>query len=595
MHRGPLQVAGKLDRHRNNRRTRSANNMNIETLLNWGEPRNVTTARGERVLRIALPDAAFWGDWKRNKTALQNAGISPRKGRDGWEVCWWFDPAAVSPAAIVEQPQASVATVTPAAAVVAPSMNWSDEQNAIFNWFATGTDCLVVQARAGTGKTTTIKQAFSVAPEETMLYAVFNKKNQIEAQEKITDKRVDVRTLHSLGYRFIKQVWSNAQPDDAVEKDRIADACPGIPDEPAQAVERLVGFAKNIFLAPSKADLENLANERAIFSAEEENGWTVAKLAAVAFDALAAARERDAQGRVSFNDMVWLPVAMNWVRPCFDLVVVDEAQDMNMPQLEMAVRACSAGGRICVVGDDRQAIYGFRGAAQDGMGLMKTRLNATTLGLTTTYRCPKSVVAIAAEIVTDYKAADSAPKGIVDNIGVDRLNESLKVGDAVLSRLNAPLVSTCLNLLRNGVPAKIEGRDIGRQLVGMVRKLNAKSVPDFLRKLHTWGEKQIKRVSVGRNAESKAALVRDQVDCLSAIAEGAKSIFDIETRLNNLFADVGGNKSFVVLSSVHKAKGLEWNRVFLLASTFRKNKGDEEANIYYVAVTRAKKHLTFAE
>lgn len=563
--------------------------MNIETLLNWGEPRNMTTVRGDRVLRIAQPDAAFWGEWKRNKSALQNAGISPRKGRDGWEVCWWFNPAAVAPEPIVEAP-----AVSAVATVETPSMNWSDEQTAIFNWFATGTGCLVVQARAGTGKTTTIKQAFNVAPEAKMLYAVFNKKNQVEAQEKITDARVDVRTLHSLGYRFIKQVWSNAQPDDAVEMDRILDACPGIPEEPAQAVERLVGFAKNIFLAPSKTDLENLANERAIFSAEEENGWTVAKLAAVAFDALASAKVRDSQGRVSFNDMVWLPVAMNWVRPCFDLVVVDEAQDMNMPQLEMAVRACSAGGRVCVVGDDRQAIYGFRGAAQDGMGLMKMRLNAATLGLTTTYRCPKSVVAIASEIVTDYKAADSAPEGVVDEINLCALNQSLQVGDAVLSRLNAPLVSTCLGLLRNGVPAKIEGRDIGRQLIGMVRKLKARSVPDFLKKLNIWGEKQIKRVSVGRNAESKVALVRDQVECLSAIAEGANSIFDIETRLNNLFADVGGNKAFVVLSSVHKAKGLEWNRVFLLSGTFRKNKGQEEANIYYVAVTRAKKHLTFA-
>lgn len=569
------------------------NYMNIETLLNWGEPRNMTTVRGDRVLRVAQPDAAFWGEWKRNKTALQNAGISPRKGRDGWEVCWWFDPAKVVSDAIVEQQTATAETVAPVAPITTDVI-YSAEQIAIFGWFETGTGHLVVKARAGVGKTFTIVRGMVMSSAAKILYLVFNKKNQIEAQEKIKDPRVDTRTEHSHGFRCIKRVWSNAQPDDAVEMDRIIDACPGIPEEPAQAVEKLVAFAKNTFIAPSKADLENLANERAIFSAEEENGWTVAKLAAVAFDALAAAKVRDSQGRVSFNDMVWLPVAMNWVRPEFDLIVVDEAQDMNMPQLEMAVRACNEGGRICIVGDDRQAIYGFRGAAQDGMDLMKTRLNAATLGLTTTYRCPKSVVAIASEIVTDYKAADSAPEGIVDEINLCALNQSLQVGDAVLSRLNAPLVSTCLGLLRNGVPAKIEGRDIGRQLIGMVRKLKAKSVPDFLKKLNTWGDKQIKRVSVGRNAESKVALVRDQVECLSAIAEGANSIFDIETRLNNLFADVGGNKAFVVLSSVHKAKGLEWNRVFLLSGTFRKNKGQEEANIYYVAVTRAKKHLTFA-
>jgi superfamily I DNA/RNA helicase len=58
--------------------------------------------------------------------------------------------------------------------------------------------------------------------------------------------------------------------------------------------------------------------------------------------------------------------------------------------------------------------------------------------------------------------------------------------------------------------------------------------------------------------------------------------------------DKGFNKPTVVLSSVHKAKGLEWNRVFLISKTFRVTKGeDEEANIYYVAVTRAKQELVF--
>lgn len=47
----------------------------------------------------------------------------------------------------------------------------------------------------------------------------------------------------------------------------------------------------------------------------------------------------------------------------------------------------------------------------------------------------------------------------------------------------------------------------------------------------------------------------------------------------------------MVCSSVHKAKGLEWNKVVLVADTFKKGTEGEEANIYYVAVTRAKQTL----
>jgi DNA helicase-2/ATP-dependent DNA helicase PcrA len=295
--------------------------------------------------------------------------------------------------------------------------------------------------------------------------------------------------------------------------------------------------------------------------------------------------------------MVWLPVAAGWVKPSFSLVVVDEAQDMNLPQLLMAERACKTGGRICIVGDDKQAIYGFRGAASDGMHLMKQRLNASTLGLTTTYRCPKAVVALANEIVTDYTAAPSAPEGEVRELALGAAVASLVPGDAVLSRLNAPLMGICLGLLRKGTPARVEGRDIGQQLVGMVRKLKAKSVPDFLSKLARWGEKQIARANAagGKYVQNKIELANDQVATLTAIADGCANVSQVEARITEIFQDSQGNRTpAVVCSSVHKAKGLEWNTVCLVNSSFRHGLADansEEANIFYVAVTRAKKIL----
>lgn len=577
--------------------------MNIENLgMTWSEPKPVNTRNGPRTLQVAQPTPAFWGAWRSSKQELKNAGISCDKNRETgtWEICWWKsigdDRNATYPTATADQQQA--ADVESKAAPVSVSRVWSPEQRAIFDWFKTGTGNAVVKARAGTGKTTTIKEAFSFAPESKMLYAVFNKKNQIEAQEKISDPRVEVKTLHSLGFLYIQSVWAGVKPDNSVEQDRILSVCSTISDDAAGCVERLINFSKNLLIAPTQETLEQLCEAKGIFCGDEtpETGYPVKKLATIALQALELAKTRDERGRISFNDMVWLPVAMNWVSPRYDLVCVDECQDMNLPQLEMAVRACKKDGRICVVGDDRQAIYGFRGAAQDGVGMMQNRLQARVFGLTTTYRCPKAVVAIANEIVIDYHAHETAPDGLVENIELGMLTRSAKVGDAILSRLNAPLMSACLDLLRKGTPARIEGRDIGAQLVGMIRKLKAKSVPDFFRKLETWTDKQIKRFSGTKNAESKISQVEDQAATLNAVAQDCRSISEIESKIYSLFQDSDSNaKPAVVLSSVHKAKGLEWNKVFILTGTFKKNKGEEEANIYYVAVTRAKQNLTFVE
>jgi superfamily I DNA/RNA helicase len=490
----------------------------------------------------------------------------------------------------------------------------SAEQELIFNWFKSGSGNLVVRARAGTGKTTTIKVAFSYAPEREMCYVVFNKRNQREAQEKITDGRVDVRTLHSLGFSYIKNIWRNAVADDTVERSRIeAVTSKDVPDFIAGQIGRLVGFAKNTTIDPTVEELMAIAAERGIDvdgdgidDDDAFSSWTSHDLARAAKDVMELSKHRDGANRISYNDMVWLPVAMGWVKPRYDLVVVDEAQDMNLVQLTMARGACRPGGRLCVVGDDRQAIYAFRGAVQDGLQMMKEQLQAAELGLTITYRCPKAVVLMAAQLVPDYRAADSAPEGLVVTLPEHQIVADAKIGDAILSRTNAPLMPLCLSILRRGVAARIEGRDIGKTLLGIVRRLKAKSVPDFIRKTEKWGDKQRQRVGEV-NKEEKLAAIRDQVDLLIAVSEGCSAVSEIEGRLASLFVDSGSReaKPAVVLSSVHKAKGLEWDKVWLLNKTFNRRRPanarpqtaaeiKEEANIRYVAITRAKSELVIA-
>lgn len=576
--------------------------------LEWSEPRR----EGGRTVRAAVPSPDFWTAWRADKQAVKDLGIQVRKLDVGWQVLETVANASVSDSGYSPAQEAPAPAAAPASygcashapGFVAPAIDdsrpWSAEQLAIFGWFRDGSGSLVVRARAGTGKTTTIKAAFPLAPEAAMLYAVFNKKNQVEAQAVISDPRVDVLTLHALGYRFIRQVWSNARPEASVETDRCrAAAGEHAPDEVVFALRKLVGFAKNLHVSPSVEDLLAICDWQSISCPEFDSiGWTAPRFAEAGLAALELARRRDPAGRISFDDMVWLPVAMGWVRPSYDLVCVDEAQDMNSPQLLIALGAAKSGGRVCVVGDDRQAIYGFRGAASGGMQMMENKLKARRLGLTITYRCPKSVVALAQVIVPDYQAAESAPEGIVRSVNESLLEKFLEVGDAVLSRANAPLMPLCLSLLRQGRAARIEGRDIGKFLLGIVKKLNAKSVPNFLSRVKGWKLKQIARCNAeSESYESKVAAIEDQAACLVAVAEGAANVAEISERLLSMFQDSEGNpRPAIVLSSVHKAKGLEWGRVAVLRDTFKhKDSESEEANIFYVAITRAKNELIFVE
>jgi hypothetical protein len=372
-----------------------------------------------------------------------------------------------------------------------------------------------------------------------------------------------------------------------------------LPDEVFGALLKLVGFLKNTCVNPSLADAVATAERYDIdaeeFEPEHLGGWTIEKLAASALRLLDLATRPDPRGLISGNDMVWLPVRMGWVRPVFDAVLVDEAQDMNLPQLLMAIGA--SRGRIFIVGDDCQAIYGFRGAAHDGINMMKSKLNAHEVGLTITQRCPKSVVREVLSIVPDYKAADCAPEGSVTTMLLDAAMASVKIGDVILSRANAPLMPLCLSLLRRGISARIEGRDIGKMLVSKVEKLKAKSVPDFMRKVVANKDRRIKRAQARDAADSDILAIEDEAETLLALAEGLKSVAEIKTRIVALFQDSDKSpRPAVVLSSVHKAKGLEWNKVFMIRSTFLK-KGrvtQEEKFLYYVACTRTKNELVFA-
>lgn len=478
------------------------------------------------------------------------------------------------------------------------SPKWSEQQVAIFEKFKTGKGNVVVRARAGTGKTTTILEGIGYAPEGKILLAAFNKKIAEELKFKLKNPAAEAKTLHSIGFGFVLRNWSGTQLDETRGERLARQVLPNAPDPIINLVKRLAEKGKNIDPNPTLLRMVDIAYQFDLDPDEEweEDGWTVESVAQAAMKAMDLAAQKD--GTIDFNDMIFVPVRNKWIRGRYDLVVIDEAQDMNACQIMIARGVCKPGGRIFVVGDDRQAIYGFRGADSGSIDRLKEELKATELGLTITYRCPQNVVSLAQRLVPDYKAAPTAPNGEISDTVFDKLHELADRGNFVLSRKNAPLAKVCLRLLKHGKRAMIEGKDIGKGLISIIKKVKGRSIPDFLERLTKWEDRQAARLrATGKeSAEAKIEIVKDQAETLRALAEGVAGLKELQTRIETLFTETpGGKGDYIICSSVHKSKGLESDTVFVLRETlYPGGRGNlEEQNIEYVAITRAKRKLVW--
>lgn len=468
---------------------------------------------------------------------------------------------------------------------VNPKRNWSQYQKNIFKDIAKGVGHTVVIARAGSGKTSTIVEGFKYLPKgKKTLMVAFNKNIADELRQR-APSYVDTLTLHSLGFRAIKQSFGN---DVVLDNDKCRNIVSNIIGndrdlwELNQNICKCVSLCKG-FLWDTPSKIEELIEQFGIETFE----LTKEKFIGHVIKTLGLCKAN--KSIIDFDDMIWFPFVYRLNVGKFDVVFVDETQDLNAAQIAMVMSAVKIDGRIIAVGDPAQAIYLFRGADSESIPNFINKLKAKILPLSITYRCPKKIVALAKEIVSDIECADTAPEGIIENIQSNELLKMVKPGDFVLSRTNAPLIKHCMALLKAGVPANIQGRDVGANLIYFIKKSKAKTVNGFINYVNEWKDQEVKRLL----SEKKDTLVcLDKAECLLNLCEGTLTLKDLKETIEKLFNDVDDNKK-VIFSTTHKAKGLERDRVFMLVNTYRYGPGvtGEEANLYYVAVTRAKKEL----
>lgn len=477
---------------------------------------------------------------------------------------------------------------------------WSAYQRAVFADFEDDTGHTVVEAGPGSGKTTTTIEGMKYIPSHRGVLAVaFNKSIQQELQRR-APRGVDVKTFHSVGLLTVKRAFGDLKIDENKTKDHadnvLIDAGRFYTDRQgrrrgtgAAKVAKLAGYAKNMLV--EETDIGGLIDVGCNFGLDDDAKFPIEQIAKYAGETLA--RCANDKTRIDFDDMVWFPARHQLRSATHDVIVIDETQDANAAQLYLARSLMRKNGRIVAVGDPWQAIYAFRGADQEAMPRIKRELNARVLPLSISYRCAKAIVDVARGLGAPIEAAPNAEAGLVEHRADDALlgTDGPVPGDFVLSRTNAPLLKNCLHFLAKGIPACVAGRDVGRNLIALIDRANTESVTSLLMWIEGWRAEECERAEALEKPE-RAELAIDLAASIEALAQGERNVQAIREKIERLFRDED-LQSRIVFSSVHKAKGLERDRVFLIASTFRPKQNIEERNIYYVAITRAKRHLIY--
>ena len=277
----------------------------------------------------------------------------------------------------------------------------------------------------------------------------------------------------------------------------------------------------------------------------------------------------------------------------------DESQDFSQAQQMVIKKSLSRMGRLITVGDENQGIYGFAGADADSYEkLSELNGNSIRLPLSVCYRCSRSVVAEAQTIVPEITAAPDAEMGIVRE---GCMREDLMFGDWVLCRNLKPLIQTYLWLMKNKIKSKIKGKDIGEGIIAMINKTGARTLSGMWNGLEFGKDRlfeKLKKRGVRHPLQHpKMELYNQRLDVIECLMGEVGTVNDLRELISSIFAD---NIQGIMLSTIHKAKGLENDRIFFICPELIPSKYattdwmfEQERHLFYVAVTRARKDLIY--
>lgn len=477
-----------------------------------------------------------------------------------------------------------------------PSYPPSAEQEVIFDAMKNGDEHLHIEASPGSGKSTTLKWAMTLDSRPKAAMLAFSKAIVTEIEPGCAP-HVDVKTAHSFGYwalakkygrlflsqgkvqKIFKEEFPTLNPDNLEGKER--GAAYGFMFDTL----KLVDMMRANLVSPADVDrVIEIINQYAIDVEPEP----VLKLLPRLFGKM-----KESTNVIDFTDMMWLPVELDLDIPKYPMIYVDERQDLNSLMMEYINRM--AAGRVMTVGDKNQSIFGFGGADIHSTERLVARFPGKQLGLNVCYRCGTDIVALAATIYPKILPFDKNPTGAVEHR--EQLDYDMPDGSMILSRRNANLVRPCFEFLKRGRKAIIKGRDIGAGLLKIIRSTKAENIFDLIDKVELHMNERIEKLLKQKNvSQSMIDKITDECMCIKEIALGVDSVAELESRVESLFDE---GTTGITLSSIHRSKGLEADQVTIIDySRIRLNHDKmtdedhvQEANLHFVAITRAKKVL----
>lgn len=509
----------------------------------------------------------------------------------------------------------------------------TEEQEAIMSAASGKDSSLMVQAYAGCAKTTSLELA-SKKVRIPALAIAFNKATANQLGKRFASN-FKVQTMNSLGLG----AWMRARPGmtlaepDGKKVGRLISAIDRewktklTSEEWADCRDlvRLVmqaGVSINDEGSPMAPDLpavwRSIADDLWITDDGFERHYDIAR------EALTRSIAESRMGILSFDDQVYCSTILGGKFPQYPVIMVDEAQDLSPLNHRMVELSLRQDGRIIAVGDSKQAIYAFRGADSESMEKIRAlRKDWVDRPLTMTFRCPKIVVDRQQGHAPGFRAAPTNADGLFSRLkdmwqdegktmggwsfldlqkAADAINPEATI--AVLCRNNAPLVTLAMKLIRSGIGPVMLGRDLGKGMIKLLHKVSGDpmmSSEHVIGSLTAWKDKETAD-AVAAGQDEKVASINDRYHCLMAIMDsGVHTAGEAEAVIEKVFSREGGR---LVLSTIHKAKGLEWDVVMHLdpwriPSKFaleQQNLGNmtpitQDRNLKYVCETRAKHTL----
>lgn len=492
----------------------------------------------------------------------------------------------------------------------------SEYQQKIFDFVTKGIGNAVINAKAGSGKTTTLVEAMKLIPKkEKALFVAFNKSIEQELSVRLKDyDNVDVKTYHGLGFTLLRNALYKTKsvrvneykytsfinnnlhilsPDsELLNKDDLRTFKNNLKQIVDFCRFNLASSDKEILDVCKKYSITPILNECEIVPAILDWGKTHTE-------------------EIDYTDMIWFCIEKDIKTRTYkyDYIFIDEAQDSSIMQQALIKKCFKRGSRFIAIGDDFQCINAFAGADQDAFKKFQKEPNTTVFELPITYRCPKAIVRHVREAVgVDIDAKENAIEG---SINYDVNPYDPKNNDMVLCRNTAHLVKLYMKYNRINKKSYLKGRNIAESFKTVLlqtgqdylsRDMITDGVfPRLYERLFDMINKEIAITGIDYEDVVNTRQIMDFIDtikALEALSEGIVWKDDLIAKIDTIFTD--NDKEGVCLSTIHKAKGLEADNVYILCSSLMPSKHAKkkweiisEDNLIYVAITRARKTLNY--